>query len=240
MLLSEETWPAVAGKVALPSRDLVLELAVALAQRVPGHIVEFGVASGGSTRTIRQALTRHQLRQRGGERKRIYACDSFEGLSEQYENAAPGTFAQRPPKIPGVQIVVGYFDDSLTPALADQVGHVALASLDADLYSSTLTALRWLTPMLGSGSLLLFDEYLGENASECRAHEDWCAETGIETVTIAEFAREPSGWGTVPDRRVLAQVIGPEPLTKTLRYWPTPRRAANLARRGYRKLRGAR
>ena len=43
---------------------------------------------------------------------------------------------------------------------------MALASLDADLFSCTLCALTWLTPLLGIGSLLLFDEYLGDGGAE--------------------------------------------------------------------------
>jgi hypothetical protein len=73
--------------------------------------------------------------------------------------------------------------------------------------------LRWLTPLLHTGSLLLFDEYIGEQQSEKRAHEDWMHESGLRTIQLAEFLREPSGWGTVPDRRVLAQVVGPECFT---------------------------
>lgn len=183
---------------------------------VPGHIVEFGVAKGDSTRILRRAL--------GLSKKRIYACDSFEGLREKFENAEVGTFACKPPRIPGVEIVKGYFEDSLTPELAARVGRVAFASLDADLYSSTICALRWLTPLLGSGSLLLFDEFLGEQKSEKRAFEDWSAETGIRTIKVAEFLREPSGWGTKADTRPLFQVVGedrlPEPsvpLRKRLR-----------------------
>jgi hypothetical protein len=62
---------------------------------------------------------------------------------------------------------------------------------------------------------LLFDEYLGEQEAERRAHEDWMRETGVRTVCLAEFLREPSGQagdrthGVAPDRRVLFQVVGP-------------------------------
>jgi Macrocin-O-methyltransferase (TylF) len=198
------TWEQLQHRATFPPKEFVLKLSVALSKRVPGHIMEFGVAEGDSTRTLRRALGRSD--------KRLFACDSFEGLPEKFENAEVGTFACEPPKIPGVEIVKGYFEKSLTPELASRVGRVALASLDADLYSSTICALKWLTPLLGSGSLLLFDEFLGEQESEKRAFEDWKRETGISTVLIAEFLRQPSGWGKNIDKRPLFQVIGKEPL----------------------------
>jgi hypothetical protein len=185
-------------------REEVLKLSVALSGRIPGSIVEFGVADGGSTRVLRKASKKFN--------KRIYACDSFKGLREKYENAEVGTFACDPPRLPGVELVIGYFEDSLTPELAARVGTVCLASLDADLYSSTLCALRWLTPLLRTGSLLLFDEFVGEKESEKRAFEDWSKESGVATILVADFLRDPSGWGVNLDRRALYQVIGVEPL----------------------------
>jgi hypothetical protein len=178
-------------------------MAVALSRDVPGNIIEFGVAEGDSTRILRRASS---------PKKRLFACDSFKGLPERFENAEVGTFACTPPNIRGVDIVEGFFDASLTPELAARVGRVCLASLDADLYSSTLCALRWLTPLLGSGSILVFDEFVGEQQSEKRAFEDWSRETGIETIKLAEFMRDPSAWGETTDRRVIFQVIGEEAL----------------------------
>jgi Macrocin-O-methyltransferase (TylF) len=171
------------------SRAQVLRMAVEASYKVPGNIVEFGVASGDSPKTI-------------------FACDSFEGMPEKYENLEVGYFACKPPRIRGVEIVKGYFETSLTPELAQRVGRVALASLDADLFSSTLCALTWLTPLLGNGSLLLFDEYLGGDNAEKRAHEQWQEATGIRTEAVARFVREPAGFGETPDERVLFQVTG--------------------------------
>jgi len=198
-------WEQLQGRTTLPSRKSVLQLCVAMSAALPGHIMEFGVAEGASTRTLRRAAA---------SKKRVFACDSFKGLREKFENAEVGTFACEPPRIRGVDIVEGYFEDSLTTELSSRVGRVAFASLDADLYSSTICALRWLTPLLGSGSLLLFDEFLGENESEKRAFEDWRRETGVQTILIAEFLREPSGWGTKIDKRTLFQVIGDELVPK--------------------------
>ncbi|WP_368561804.1 TylF/MycF/NovP-related O-methyltransferase [Pseudoxanthomonas sp. UTMC 1351] len=199
-------WEYLNRRITVTPKPSVLKLCVALARHVPGNIMEFGVANGDSTRILRRALGRSE--------KRIYACDSFEGLREKFENAEVGTFACKPPRIRGVEIVKGYFEDSLTPELAAKVGRVSFASLDADLYSSTLCALNWLTPLLGSGSLLLFDEFLGEKESEKRAFEDWSRESGLRTVRIAEFVREPSGWGTRIDKRPLFQVVGDDLLPK--------------------------
>jgi predicted O-methyltransferase YrrM len=178
------------------SRAAVLQICIGLAEAIPGNIVEFGVADGASTRVIRK-LTE----------KKIYALDSFEGLREAFENAPVGAFAGPVPDIPGVTIVKGYFEDSCTEALAAEVGQVAFAHLDADLYGSTLCALRWLTPLLGDGSLLLFDEFTGGEKAEARAFAEWQRETETQLVRIAEFDREASGWGDIPDKRLLFQVI---------------------------------
>ena len=205
MSFNDSDWAYLSPRVTVLERDVVLRLVATLSLNVPGSVIEFGVANGDSTRTLRQALGR-------SEAKRMFACDSFKGLTEKYENLEVGTFACDPPRIAGVEIVAGFFDDSLTPDLAARVGRVALASLDADLYSSTLCALTWLSPLLGSGSLLLFDEFLGEGESEKRAFEQWSRQTGIRTIKVAEFLREPSGRGSKLDRRSLFQVVGTEEL----------------------------
>jgi hypothetical protein len=215
-------WSDVRRRVVAPSSDLVIEITARLAFGVPGNIIEFGVFNGDSTRVLRRAVRRLQRGQILGPRKLIFACDSFKGLPEPFENLERGAFACAPPRIPGVHIIEGYFEDSLTDELAQHVGRVALASFDADLYSSTLCALRWLTPLLDTGSLLLFDQYLaGGGAQERRAHEDWLRESELHTVRIAEFIRPPSGQGgdrdhgSVPDRRVLFQVVGATQLVPT-------------------------
>jgi hypothetical protein len=202
-------WDELKNRTNFLSRDLVLELCVRASLRVPGHIMEFGVASGASTRVIRRTLHKY-----GSPwfvpfgRKKIFALDSFEGLREKFENADIGTFAGAVPKMAGVRFVKGYFEDTCTDALRAEVGQVALAHLDADLHSSTLFALRWLVPLLGTGSMLLFDEFTGGDLAEARAFETWRQESGLEVIRLAEFDRDPSGFGTQIDRRALFQVVG--------------------------------
>jgi len=191
----------MAKRVRYLPRELVLQTCLRLVYDVPGCIAEFGVADGGSTRILRAA-----------SKKDIFAFDSFEGLRESYENLKVGTFAGPAPDIPGVNFVKGYFEDTCTEHLATELGRVAFASLDADLYSSTIFVLRWLTPLLAQGSLILFDEFVGEDGAEARAFREWQAETGVIAIRIAEFDRQPAGRGVIPDKRLLFQIVenGPE------------------------------
>jgi len=207
-------WTECAGRTTLPTRSQVLELAVQISRRVPGHLIEFGVYKGYSIRVMRDELWRTRLYERSQWRKRIYACDSFDGLPDAYEHLPAGTFATPVPRMLGVRVVNGFFDRTLTPALATEVGQVSLAHLDADLYGSTVTALNWLTPLLGPGSVLLFDEFVGEDPAEARAFVEWTARTGLRTMLLAYFVREPSGKGGRTDRRALFQVVGDQQLTK--------------------------
>ena len=216
---SDVAWSDVQPYVRYVPRDVVLELAVRLSHWVPGNIMEFGVWRGTSTRILRRTLSQCKRAAFGGPPKKIYACDSFQGLPEKYERLEPGAFACDPPRIRGVRIVKGYFQDSLTPELAAEVKQVALVSLDADLYSSTACALKWLTPLLGTGSLLLFDQFLGENGAEKRAFDDWTRESGVRTVKIAGLVREPAGLGRVLDERALFQVVGTEKINAIPPFW---------------------
>jgi hypothetical protein len=207
-------WNCIKQKCNPFPRGLVLEMAVRLSLPVPGNIIEFGVAGGQSARIIQKTLEDYGrvTRRMGVPKKQLFACDSFQGLTEKFENLQPGAFACQPPYLPGVEIVKGFFQDTLNYELAARIGAVSLAHLDADLYSSTLCALNWLTPLLYTGSLLLFDEFLGGDGSERRAFEDWCHSTHMHTICIAEFIREPSGHGEQIDRRMLFQVVGEKDL----------------------------
>jgi Macrocin-O-methyltransferase (TylF) len=204
-------WKDLEARANFISRSQLLELSVQLALRVPGNVVEFGVATGSSTRVIKRTLEASS-RLNPYRKKTIFALDSFEGLPEQFENAPVGAFAGPVPKIEGVVFVKGYFEQTCTEDLRQRVGRVAFAHLDADLFSSTLCALRWLTPLLNTGSILQFDEFIGGDCAESRAFDEWRAESGLQLIRIAEVDRDPSGWGNIIDRRLVFQVIGDEPL----------------------------
>lgn len=213
-------WTATAGRITYPSRAQVLALGVSVSRPIPGHIIEFGTWKGASTRVIRDELWQSRIWDRRQRAKRIYACDSFKGLAEDYEHLKKGTFATEVPKLRGVRIVNGFFEDTLTDQLAEEIGQISFAHLDADLYSSTLTALNWMTPLLQPGCVLLFDELIGEDPAEARALVEWQRDTGVELAMLALFGREPSGKGGMSDRRALFQVVGDKKITKAPPLFP--------------------
>jgi hypothetical protein len=227
---SKGDWAQLRSRVTFASRDQVLELAVSLARPVAGHIVEFGVFQGRSARTLRDELWVARLWDRRQRGKRIYACDSFLGLPGAYENLPAGNFATRVPRLTGIRVVEGFFDQSLTPALANEVGRVSLAHFDADLHSSTACALNWVTPLLQPGSLLLFDEFAGEDPAEERAFLEWSQRTGVKTAMLAMFGREPAGRTDTADRRALLQVVADDPIAKAAPLLPKRARRRLSAR----------
>ncbi|RBY91744.1 class I SAM-dependent methyltransferase [Blastococcus sp. TBT05-19] len=139
-----------------------------------GLFLEFGVASGGTLRMIAERAPEGS----------VFGFDSFEGLPEHWRSGfEEGTFAQDwMPDVPGAELVVGWFDQTLPGFLEAHPGPVAFLHLDADLYSSTVVVLEALESRLRPGTVLLFDEYFnfpGWEAHEHRAWTEFVARTGI-------------------------------------------------------------
>lgn len=145
-----------------------------------GLALEFGVWAGRSLRVIAEA------RQGRG----VYGFDSFRGLPEDYRwDIGTGTFAvDALPDVPGAELVVGWFEDTLPGFLAAHPGPVDFVHVDSDLYSSAATVLRHVGPRLAAGSVLLFDEffnYAGWEKHEYRAWQEWLDRTGTTVEYLA-------------------------------------------------------
>ncbi|MGH3981567.1 MAG: class I SAM-dependent methyltransferase [Pseudonocardiaceae bacterium] len=156
-----------------------LEHALSLAPGV-GMALEFGVATGRTLVVIADA--------RGS--KQVFGFDSFQGLPEDWRpNIPAGTFrTDHLPDVPGAELVVGWFEDTLPDFLAGHPGPVAFLHMDADLYSSTATVLKHVGPRLQPGSVIVFDEYFnypGWEQHEHRAWQEFAAEYGIEFRYVA-------------------------------------------------------
>ncbi|MFE0025613.1 class I SAM-dependent methyltransferase [Amycolatopsis sp. NPDC059021] len=151
-----------------------LDYALSIAPSTGGMALEFGVATGNTLRTIAKA--------RGGVE--VYGFDSFEGLPEAWLNGMPaGAFARDDlPDVPGAELVVGLFSDSLPGFLETHPGHVDFLHVDGDLYSSAKTVLDLVGPRLRPGSIVHFDEFFnfpGWKRHEYRAWMEYVERTGV-------------------------------------------------------------
>ncbi len=155
---------AMPGARTFPRPDVTLAHALGLAPR-GGMALEFGVYTGTTLRAIAAAR---------GDGK-VYGFDSFQGLPEDWRAGfAAGAFGEaEPPDVPGAELVVGWFADTLPTFLDAHPGPVDLLHLDADLYSSTATVLEHVGPRLQPGSVVVFDEYLNHPGWEDGEHRAW-------------------------------------------------------------------
>ena len=128
--------------------------------------VECGVATGGTLRMI-------------AARMPAVGFDSFDGLPEDWRPGfGAGMFACPVPNVPGAELVVGLFGDTLPAYRFDRT--VALLHIDCDLYASTVTVLEHVP--LVPGCVVVFDEfhgYPGHEQHEALAWAEHVERTGI-------------------------------------------------------------
>jgi predicted O-methyltransferase YrrM len=147
----------------------VLRHAAAIAP-LQGLVLEFGVASGSTIRLLADAAPLSD--------RRVYGFDSFEGLPEAWGSSPVGHFACAIPEVPGnVELVVGWFADTLPPFLAKHQDDIALLHIDCDLYNSTATVLEALAPRIVPGTVIVLDEFWIVTDQEQRAFMDWASTT---------------------------------------------------------------
>jgi len=142
-----------------------------LKRHVPGDLIEAGVWRGGATIFMRGVLEAY-----GNTDRRVWVADSFQGLPKPDTAAFPidlnfqrsqGTFAASLDTVKGnfarygllddqVRFLPGWFRNTLPHA---PIGHLAVLRIDADLYESTMEALRDLYPKVSPGGYILIDDY---------------------------------------------------------------------------------
>ena len=142
--------------------------------------LEFGVGAGNSMRYWAFAHT--------NPTSELHGFDSFEGLPADWIPARPaGHFSTggTPPQIddPRIRFHVGWFEETLATFTVPQHEKLVVA-LDADLYSSTVTVLRYLRDKVSPGTVLYFDEF-NHRADELRAFDEFLAETGLKVQLFA-------------------------------------------------------
>lgn len=140
-----------------------------------GLVLEFGVRFGNTIRQI--ASLAHQ---------QVYGFDSFEGLPEVWHHEPKGSYTTRGeiPAVPAnVELIAGWFDDTLPGFLEKHPGPARLINVDCDIYSSTRTVLDLLAPRIVPGTVIVFDEYIGNEhwrEDEFKAFQEAVARYGWE------------------------------------------------------------
>ena len=167
---------------------LTAELAYgALIRDVEGDFVETGVFTGGSTIVLMKMLQQFDS---GVAKRKLWACDSFDGLPnasfKDAEDTANGgvtplrglfrstedTFCQNMKKFgaddPGrLRVLRGWFKDTLATS---NIERISFLRLDGDLYDSTMDVLNAIYDRVSPGGIVYVDDYL--SFSGCRAAVD--------------------------------------------------------------------
>ena len=146
-----------------------------------GICAEFGVFSGVS---INHFATKLPI---------VYGFDSFEGLKEDWTgwSCPKGTFdlhGKLPKVAPNVQLVKGWFDETVPGFLADHPGPFSFVHIDCDTYEATAIVLDLIGARLVPGTVLIFDEYFGYRGwqvGEFKAWSDFVQQTGAKYEYLA-------------------------------------------------------
>jgi hypothetical protein len=162
---------------------------------IDGDYVEFG-SEGANTLPLA-----HEAISAMGQTRHLWAFDSFAGLPEaaherdehpqwgpgagQGEAAFRAAVADRGVPAGAYTTVPGYFERTLPPLGPDGApADIALAYVDCNMYSSTVTVLEFLASRLKHGMVVAFDDYYcwspsgpsGERAALIefgRSHPEW-------------------------------------------------------------------
>ena len=118
-----------------------------------GLVLEFGVSFGTSIRQIAALVAED-----------VHGFDSFEGLPDAWLTNPAGSYTTKGvlPDVPdNVILHAGWFADTLPGFLDEFSGPVRFMNIDCDLYRSTRTVLELLGERIIPGTVIVFDEYIG-------------------------------------------------------------------------------
>jgi len=173
---------------------------------VHGSYLEFGLFRGAAFAHFYHAQRRHHLE------LPMFGFDSFAGMPVAHGADADPTFrryeagyfacgeqevraelARRRVPAHAYTLVPGFYEDSLHPALYDRPGltPAAVVLIDCFYYESTQLALRFITPTLQDGTVLMCNSYFRFKAhpdyGERGAIADWMRHT--PAVALTEYAK---------------------------------------------------
>jgi hypothetical protein len=173
---------------------------------IRGSYLEFGVFRGAAFAHYYHALRRHDLD------LPMFGFDSFEGLpvargadaDAGFRHYDAGYFSCTEPEVrselrrrrvpdSAYTLVPGFYEHSLRPTLYDSPGLApsALVLIDCFYYESTRLALRFVTPTLQNGTVLMCNSYFRFRAHPDHGERGALAEWARQhpTVTLTEYAK---------------------------------------------------
>ena len=139
--------PPITGSI-----QTTFELATRAA-KVKGSVLEFGVRHANSTRQLASLA-----------KQDVHGFDSFEGIPEDWHDEIRGSYSTKgviPRVTSNIHLHAGWFDATLPKFLADNSENARLINIDCDIYSSTKTVLDLLAQRIVKGTVIIFDEYIG-------------------------------------------------------------------------------
>ena len=156
--------------------------------KIPPVFFEFGCHSG---RTFSAAV--NAVNYVGLDEAKFFAFDSFKGLPATSE-IEDGIFQEGDFSTSAIEfkriiqkktglildkknIIEGFYSDSLSRALQERMPQVGVVHIDVDLYSSSVEVLKFIKPLIVTGSILMFDDWycfpVGEPKGERLALEEF-------------------------------------------------------------------
>lgn len=134
-----------------------------------GIWAEFGVSWGKSITYFARRLP---------ARQKIFGFDSFYGLKEDFSGTqfTKGAFTTNGvlPKVPeNVVLIKGWFNETLPGFLTDNLENFSFIHLDADTYESTKEVLDFIKDRITTGTIIVFDEYIGAPNWYNNEHKAW-------------------------------------------------------------------
>ena len=166
-------------------------------ESLPGDYLEFGVYQGTSLKGAAQ-----YWRKIGKQPMRFWGFDSFEGMRGEKGDEHPFYLSfdfstdfeqvrKRFRNFPEVSLVKGFYKTSLKKgAKALGIKRAGMVFLDCDLYSSSQQALKFLTPIVGDGTIFILDDYFNYAANKQRGVQAAFAEfTAVQKWEVIELDR---------------------------------------------------
>ena len=146
---------------------------------------EFGVWSGRSFEHLIKSF------------KKGFGFDTFTGLPEVWNDEDKGTYSNLGliPKIDGGEFIAGKFEDTLPKFFSSKQPLASLINFDADLYSSTLCALKYSNKVIDDKTILIFDEFIMNDnweQDEYKALNEFCDNLKIsyEVIAVSFFTKQ--------------------------------------------------